>query len=200
MRSEKGGCGGGLILAAVVALVVIVAAALLVGKLAEYNDAEASRLYARGALEESYARAQGEIIRAEGQARADMVVAQSQARLDQAVAEAQMSLAQGQARLDSAQAFAVTAGASLPWLTVAVVGVAGIVLLAAIVAMLALGLAAMRSRPTNWPTLACGPVWVLPGLGRVAVLPAPANQARESVILPQLEEPAAIAVYREING
>ncbi len=178
MEGEKGGCGGGLILAVVVALVVIVAAALLVGKLAEYNDAEASRLYARGALEESYARAQGEIIRAE-----------SQARLDQAVAEAQMTLAQGQARLDSAQAFAITAGASLPWLTVAVVGVAGIVLLAAIVAMLALGLAAMRS----WSTLACGSGWALPGLGRVAILPAPLP--RDLVDLPKLEEPIVLVNY-----
>jgi hypothetical protein len=59
MGSDKGGCGGGLILAVLVALVVIVAGALLVGKLAEYNDAEASRLYARGALEESYGRSQG---------------------------------------------------------------------------------------------------------------------------------------------
>ncbi len=182
MEGEKGGCGGGLILAAVVALVAIVAAALLVGKLAEYNDAEASRLYARGALEESYARAQGEIIRAEGQA-----------RLDQAVAEAQMTLAQGQARLDSAQAFAVTAGASLPWLTVAVVGVAGTVLLAAIVAMLALGLAAVRSRPA----LAYGPGWALPGLGQVAVLPTPMSRVEESSFLPRLEEPAT--GYRIIN-
>jgi hypothetical protein len=148
MGSERNGCSGGLILAVFVALVVVVAAALLVGKLAEYNDAEASRLYARGALEESYARAQGEIIRAE-----------SQARLDQAVAEAQMVLAQGQARLDSAQAFAVTAGASLPWLVVAVVGVAGVVLLACIVAIFGLSLAAIRgqqgwhSRQLESPTM-----------------------------------------------
>ncbi len=138
MSDKKGGCG--LILAVVMALMVIVGAALLAGKLAEYNDAEASRLYARGALEESYARAQGEIIRAE-----------SQARLDQAVAEAQMVLAQGQARLDSAQAFAVTAGASLPWLVVAVVGVAGVVLLACIVAIFGLSLAAIRGQQSWHP-------------------------------------------------
>jgi hypothetical protein len=154
MGSEKSGCGGGLILAVVVALVVVVAAALLVGKLAEYNDAEASRLYARGALEESYARAQGEIIRAE-----------SQARLNQAVAEAQMVLAQGQARLDSAQAFAVTAGASLPWLVVAVVGMAGVVLLACIVSIFGLSLAALRGQQCRYaPQLEQPTILVLPPL------------------------------------
>lgn len=111
----KSGCA---VLGVVLALVVIVAAALLVGKLAEYNDAETSRLYARGSLEESYGRAQAEIARAQADARAAIITAESQARLDQAIAEAQMVLAQGQARLDSAQAFAVTAGASLPWLEI----------------------------------------------------------------------------------
>jgi hypothetical protein len=177
MGGERSGCGGGLILAVIVALAVLVAAALFVGKLAEYNDAEASRLYARGALEESYARAQGEIIRAEGQARADMVVAESQARLNQAIAEAQMALAQGQARLDSAQAFAVTAGAALPWLVVALVGVAGVVLLAAIVAIFSLSLAALRGQPA------------LPRSGRVMLIDRPARLA-----LPQLQEPEPVVV------
>jgi hypothetical protein len=142
----KGGCGGGAIFAVIVALVVIGLAALLVGKLAEYNDAEASRLYARGSLEESYGRAQAEITRANAEARAAVIVAESQARLDQAIAEGQMVLAQGQARLDSAQAFAVTAGASLPWLVVTLVGIAGVVLLAAIVAIFGLALTAMSQR------------------------------------------------------
>jgi len=187
MGSDRGGCGGGLILAAGVALVVVIVAALLVGELAKYQDAEASRLYARGSLEESYGRSQAEIARAQAdkeaqiarasaEARAAVISAESQARLNQAIAEAQMVLAQAQARLDSAQAFAVTAGASLPWLVVAVVGVAGVVLLAAIVAMFSLSLAAMRGQPA--PGL-------LPRRRRVRVIDQPARLA-----LPALNEPA----------
>jgi hypothetical protein len=89
-----------------------------------------------------------------------------------------MVLAQGQARLDSAQAFAVTAGASLPWLVVAVVGVAGAVLLAAIVAIFALALAALRGQP-----------YALPSRPRVVVLPQPARLA-----LPQLNEPGQAVI------
>jgi hypothetical protein len=179
----KSGCA---VFGVVLALVVIIAAALLVGKLAEYNDAEASRLYARGSLEESYGRAQAEIARAQADARAAIITAESQARLNQAIAEAQMVLAQGQARLDSAQAFAVTAGASLPWLVVSLVGVAGIVLLAAIVAMLTLGLAALRGSHA-------GPALLDPAR-RVLVLNQPARLAAPEptaqMALPVLHEPA----------
>jgi hypothetical protein len=159
---DRGGGGGCAVLGVVLALAVIIAAALLVGKLAEYNDAEASRLYARSELAASEARGQADIIRAqdqartnqiiaEAQARAAIITADSQARLDQAIAEAQMALAQGQARLDSAQAFAVTAGASLPWLVVTLVGVAGVVLVAAIVAIFGLALTAMLGRLHQTP-------------------------------------------------
>ena len=56
MRNDSGGCGVGFILAAVVAIVLVLGAALLVKGLADYNDAEASRLYARSELEASHAR------------------------------------------------------------------------------------------------------------------------------------------------
>ncbi len=170
--SSGAGCGVGLVLV-IVMLTLLAGAAWLTGELARYNDAEASRLYARGSLEESYGRSQAAITRANAEARAVVIAAESQARLDQAVAEAQMVLAQGQARLDSAQAFAVTAGASLPWLVVAVVGVAGVVLLAAIVSIFSLCLAALR-----------GPVPALPGPGHIMVIDQPA------MVLPRLEQPA----------
>lgn len=183
-RGSGSGAGIGLILV-VVMLAVLAGAAWLIGELAKYNDAEASRLYARGSLEESYGRSQAEIARAEAdkeaqitranaEARAAVITADSQARLDQAIGEAQMVLAQGQARLDSSQAFAVTAGAALPWLVVAVVGVACVVLLAAVVAMFSLSLAAIRGQPAY-----------LPQLGRVRVLDRPAP-----LVLPSLESPA----------
>jgi hypothetical protein len=175
MGGKGSGCGGGLILAVVLALALIAGAAWLTGKLAEYNDAEASRLYARGSLEESYGRAQAEITRANAEARAAVIVAESQARLDTAVGEAQMMLAQGQARLDSAQAFAVTAGASLPWLVVTLVGIAGVVLLAAIVAIFALALAAISQRQ---------PPSFLPGPRRVQVI----DQDSVYLDLPALQE------------
>lgn len=187
---EGKGCGGGLIIAAVVALVCIVAAALLVGKITEFQDAEASRLYARGALEESYGRSQAEITRAEGQARAAIITAESQARLDLAIGEAQMVLAQAQARLDSAQAFAVTAGASLPWLVVTVVGVACVVLLAAIVAMFGLSLAAIRGQPD--PALLPRRRRVLTMDGSAVVIDQPAR-----LVLPALSEPETMRVRRD---
>src|SRR5512146_3533027 len=107
MKNDSGGCGVGAILAAVVAIVLVLGAALLVKGLADYNDAEASRLYARSELEASHARGEADIIRAqdqartnqiiaEAQARAAIIAADSQSRLDQAIAEAQMVLAQGQ--------------------------------------------------------------------------------------------------------
>jgi hypothetical protein len=190
VKDDSGGCGVGFILAAIVAIALIFGAALLVKNLADYDDAEASRLYARSELESSHARGEADIIRAqdqartnqiiaEAQARAAIIAADSQARLDQAVAEAQMVLAQGQARLDSSQAFAVTAGASLPWLVVTVVGVAGVVLLATILAMFGLALAALRGGQAT--TLGSGP--------RVAILPP----RRWSLPRP-VEEPAALVV------
>jgi hypothetical protein len=194
MKNDSGGCGAGFILAAVVAMALIFGAALLVKGLADYDDAEASRLYARSELEASHARGEADIIRAqdqartnqiiaEAQARAAIIAADSQARLDQAIAEAQMVLAQGQARLDASQAFAVTAGASLPWLVVAVVGIACVVLLATILAMFGLALAALRSGQAVTP--AGGP--------RVAIL-APRRQA-----LPRpAEEPAALVIDDDV--
>ncbi len=194
MKDESGGCGVGFILAAIVAIALIFGAALLVKNLAGYNDAEASRLYARGELEASHARGEADIIRAqdqartnqiiaEAQARAAIIAADSQARLDQAIAEAQMVLAQGQARLDSSQAFAVTAGASLPWLVVAVVGIAGVVLSATILAMFGLALAALRGSQAT----ASGS-----GL-RVAILPP----RRWSLPRP-VEEPSALVVDESV--
>jgi hypothetical protein len=190
MKNDSGGCGAGFILAAVVAMALILGAALLVKGLADYNDAEASRLYARSELEASHARGEADIIRAqdqartnqiiaEAQARAAIIAADSQARLDQAIAEAQMVLAQGQARLDASQAFAVTAGASLPWLVVAVVGIACVVLLATILAMFSLALAALRSGQPVTPV----------GGPRVAIL-APRRQA----LPPRPQEPPAALV------
>jgi hypothetical protein len=88
-------------------------------------------------------------------------------------AQAALVTAQGQARLDSAMAFAMTIGALFPWLVVAVVGVAGVALLASIVAMFSLGLAALQGRPAT-----------LPRMGRVQVLDRPA-----ALILPGLEGP-----------
>jgi hypothetical protein len=193
VKGDSGGCGIGFILAAIVAIALIFGAALLVKNLADYNDAEASRLYARSELEASHARGEADIIRAqdqartnqiiaEAQARAAIIAADSQARLDQAIAEAQMVLAQGQARLDSSQAFAVTAGASLPWLVVAVVGISGVVLLATILAMFGLALAALRGSQAA------------PGDGlRVAILPS----RRWSLPRPT-EEPAALVVDESV--
>ena len=177
--SDGKGCGGGAIIAAIAAVALLVGAAFLVKNLADYNDAEASRLYARGALEESYGRSQAEIERAQAEGRAAIISAESQARLNQAVAEAQMVLAQAQARLDSAQAFAVTAGASLPWLVVTVVGIAGVVLLATILAMFGLALAALRGEG---------------GTPRVAIL-APRRRA-----LPRLveETPSALIIDEDV--
>jgi ABC-type antimicrobial peptide transport system permease subunit len=187
VKDDSGGCGVGFILAAIVAIALIFGAALLVKNLADYNDAEASRLYARSELEASHARGEADIIRAqdqartnqimaEAQARAAIIAADSQARLDQAIAEAQMVLAQGQARLDSSQAFAVTAGASLPWL-----GIAGVVLLATILAMFGLALAALRGSQA-------------PGGGpRVAIL----SPRRWSLPRP-MEEPAALVVDESV--
>jgi hypothetical protein len=192
VKDDSGGCGVGFILAAIVAIALIFGAALLVKNLADYNDAEASRLYARSELEASHARGEADIIRAqdqartnqimaEAQARAAIIAADSQARLDQAIAEAQMVLAQGQARLDSSQAFAVTAGASLPWLVIAVVGIAGVVLLATILAMFGLALAALRGSQA-------------PGGGpRVAIL----SPRRWSLPRP-MEEPAALVVDESV--
>ena len=195
MSNDSGGCGVGAILAAVVAIVLVLGAALLVKGLADYNDAEASRLYARSELEASHARGEADIIRAqdqartnqiiaEAQARAAIIAADSQARLDQAIAEAQMVLAQGQARLDSSQAFAVTAGASLPWLVVAVVGVACVVLLATVLAMFSLALVALRGGRSTTPA----------GEPRVAIL-APRRRA-----LPARapEPPAALVIDEEV--
>jgi hypothetical protein len=194
MKNDSGGCGAGFILAAVVAMALIFGAALLVKGLADYDDAEASRLYARSELEASHARGEADIIRAqdqartnqiiaEAQARAAIITADSQARLDQAIAEAQMVLAQGQARLDASQAFAVTAGASLPWLVVAVVGIACVVLLATVLAMFSLALAALRSGQAATPA----------GEPRVAIL-APRRQA-----LPRpAEEPAALVIDDDV--
>jgi hypothetical protein len=193
VKDESGGCGVGFILAAIVAIGLIFGAALLVKTLADYDDAEASHLYARSELEASHARGEADIIRAQDQARTNQIVAEaqaraaiiaadSQARLDQAVAEAQMVLAQGQVRLDSSQAFAVTAGASLPWLVVAVVGIAGVVLLATILAMFGLALAALRGSQAA------------PGGGpRVAIL------ATRRWSLPRpAEEPAALVVDESV--
>jgi hypothetical protein len=193
VKDESGGCGVGFILAAIVAIALIFGAALLVKNLADYGDAEASRLYARSELEASHARGEADIIRAqdqartnqimaEAQARAAIIAADSQARLDQAIAEAQMVLAQGQARLDASQAFAVTAGASLPWLVVAVVGISGVVLLATILAMFGLALAALRG---SQAASGNGP--------RVAILPP----RRWSLPRP-VEEPAALVVDESV--
>lgn len=140
---------GGCIAAVVAGCVVLVLAYVLVSGLSQYSDAEAQRIGAEARLTDAYGRSQAEIaraqadkeaqiVRANAEARAAVISANSQARLDQAIAEGQMVLAQGQARLDSAQAFAVTAGAALPWLVTALVGVSGLVLIAAVVAMLVL--------------------------------------------------------------
>ncbi len=156
MDGEKGGCSA--ISLALAGLVVLVVAAYLVGNLAQYQDAQASRLYAEAALQDAWGRSQAQVI-----------------------------VAQGQARLDAAQAFAITAGASLPWLVVVVVGVAGAVLLATIVAMLALSLAALRGQQVlsgSWRMMhisAPPPIWV-------------EQPARPT--LPALQEPAAPAMYR----
>jgi hypothetical protein len=147
MGHSDGGAGCGILgLVVVLALLVLAGVGWAVGELAKWNDAEASRLYARGALEESYGRAQAEIERAQADARAAIITAESQARLDYAIAEAQMVLAQGQNRLDSAQAFAVTAGASLPWMVTMLVASSGMVLIAAILAIVSLALAAISGR------------------------------------------------------
>jgi len=187
---DKGGGGAGCIVGGlVIGLLVLGLAAVLAGEMAKYNDSEASRLYARGSLAESYGRSQAEIaraqadkeaeiVRANAEARAAIISADSQARLDQAIAEAQMILAQGQARLDSAQAFAVTAGASLPWLVVAVVGVACVVLLATVVAMFSLAMAALLGRPAY-----------LPGMRRMQMLDQPTQ-----LVLPRLDGPEVTVI------
>jgi hypothetical protein len=142
MGENNGGCS--VIGLALVGLVVLGLAAYLVGNLAQWQDAQASRLYAEAALQDAWGRSQAQVI-----------------------------IAEGQARLDSAQAFAVTAGASLPWLVMGVVGMAGAALLVSVVAIFALSLAALRGQQA-----------ALPGPGRVVVLPQPARPA-----LPQLNEP-----------
>jgi hypothetical protein len=132
---------------ALAGLAVLALAAYALGELAKVNDAQASRLYAEAALQDAWGRSQAQVV-----------------------------IAEGQARLDSAQAFAVTAGASLPWLVMGVVGTAGAALLVSIVAIFALSLAALRGQPYS-----------LPRRRRVVVLPQPARLA-----LPALQEPGAI--------
>ena len=93
-----------------------------------------------------------------------------------------MVLAQGQARLDASQAFAVTAGASLPWLVVAVVGVACVVLLATVLAMFSLALVALRGGRSTTPA----------GEPRVAIL-----TPRRRALSPRAPEPPAALVIDE---
>jgi len=88
-----------------------------VQQMGAFQDAQAARLYAEAALQDAWGRSQATLI-----------------------------AAQGQARLDSAQAFAVTAGATLPWLALSVAGLAGLVLIGALAALAILALAALSAR------------------------------------------------------
>lgn len=96
---------------AVVGCILLVLVYFLITSLAQFSDAESSRMYAQAALQDAWGRSQ-----------------------------AQVTLAEGQSRLDSAQAFAVTAGAGYPYLIAGLLGVSGLVLIAAVVAMLVLAL------------------------------------------------------------
>ena len=59
MDSEKGGCS--VIGLTLTGLAVLVAAAYLIGNLAQYQDAQASRLYAEAALQDAWGRSQAQV-------------------------------------------------------------------------------------------------------------------------------------------
>jgi len=102
---------------AVIGCILLALVYFLLSGLAQVSDAEAQRIDAAARMEDAHGRAQSSIIQA-----------------------------QGQARLDSAQAFAVTAGAAYPWLVTGLLGVAGLVLIASVFAMLVLGLQVARGQ------------------------------------------------------
>lgn len=96
---------------AIIGCILLVLVYFLLSGMAQVSDAEAQRIDASARLQDAYGRAQSSIIQS-----------------------------QGQARLDSAQAFAVTAGAAYPWLVTGLLGIAGLVLIVSVVAMLVLAL------------------------------------------------------------
>lgn len=101
---------------AIVGSILLLLAYFLITSMAQLSDAEAQRIDASARLQDAWGRSQAGIIQAEGQS-----------------------------RLNSAQAFAVTAGAALPWLITGLLGTAGLVLIASVFAMLVLGLQVARA-------------------------------------------------------
>lgn len=131
---------GGCFLALAAIIVILVLAAAIISGLGNLEDSQAQRLYAAA-----------ENNRAWGQARSAIIEAQ------------------GQARMDSAQAIAVILMSALPWLVVMLIAIAGISLLAIVLAMVILAMGFMADRretlliatamrpalpgPVTWPIL-----------------------------------------------
>lgn len=135
---------------AIIGCILLVLVYFLLSGMAQVSDAEAQRIDAAARLQDAYGRAQSSIIQS-----------------------------QGQARLDSAQAFAVTAGAAYPWLVTGLLGMSGLVLIVAIVAMLVLAVRVTQVNRQDRLLLAMAMQGLLPEKQDYLALQAP---ERERVI------------------